>query len=260
MQSTEISSREKLDQMLQNGKITEEEYRRLSQVMTTPSEQIKTDNTLTCKRGKFCKSRKDGLIGGLCAGYAKHFNVDPTLVRSVLILSYALLSVLSSGIGLALIPILYFALCAFVPWDADEKTQSLITSGHPRFFVVTIACLFIVLPMLYSILISPQLESIYSDFEVSVWSVEFQQTLAGRAIDCVSEYRQWLRLSNGAIFIGLGTSVLFTLFLGVVYSSLCKVRLRKYYAIIMIGLGGSWLVFLVAGTLSPLVTMMQTLS
>lgn len=260
MKSADISSREKLDQMLHNGKITEEDYRRLSQVMTVPAEQLKADNAVATERGKFCKCREDGMIGGLSAGYAKYFNFDLTIVRTVLIISYIIFSALTSGVGLVLIPILYFVLCAFVPWDEDEKTQSFIMSGHPRLFVVTIACLFAILPMFYSILFLPQLESIYTDMGIKLWSSEFQQTLAGRAIDCASEYRYWLQLSDGAIFIGLGTCALLTLFLGIVYSSLCKVSLRKYYAIIMVSLGCAWMVFLVAGTLYPFVTIIQTLS
>ncbi len=260
MESTDISSREKLDQMFHNGKITEQDYRRLSQVITAPSEQITADKAMAIERGKLCKSAKHGMIGGLCAGYAKHFNVDLLVIRTILIISCVLLSVLSSGVGLALIPLLYFALCLFVPWDKTEQTQSFIKSGHPRWFVFVMACLFVVLPMLYSVLIVSQLESIYSDFGIDVWSSEFQQTLAGRAIDSASEYRYWVRLADGVIFIGLGGITLFTLFLGVVYSSLCKERLRKNYAILMVGLGCAWIVFLVAGTLYPYVSLIQTLS
>jgi hypothetical protein len=125
--------------------------------------------------------------------------------------------------------------------------------------VVAVACLFVVLPLLNSVLILPGLESIYSDMGIRVWSREFQRTWAGRAIDGASEYRNLSQLNDGGIFLGAGIAAVFTLFLGVVYSSLCRARLREYYAIIMVGLGCAWLVFLVAGTLYPFVTMTEAI-
>ncbi|HUT90930.1 MAG TPA: PspC domain-containing protein [Thermoguttaceae bacterium] len=258
MQSADVSSQEKLDQMLHNGSITEEDYQRLSQVMAGPSEQLAADQPSGTERGPFRKSWEHGVIGGLCAGCAEYFGVDPLVVRIVLIVACVLLSALS-GVGLALIPLLYFALCAFIPWDEAERAKAFLMSGHPRLFVVAVASLFVVLPLLYSFLILPGLESIYSDMGIEVWSREFQQTLPGRAIDGGSEYRNWCQLNDGAIFLGAGIAALFTLFLGVVYSSLCRARLRKYYAIITVALGCAWMVFLVAGTFYPLVTMMETI-
>lgn len=257
MESADVSSQEKLDQMLHNGSITEEDYQRLSQAMARASEQLTADKQVGTERGKLCKSWEHGVIGGLCAGCAKCFGVDPLVVRIVLIVACVLLSALG-GVGLALIP-LYFALCAFVPWDEDEKAKAFIISGHPRWFVIAVAALFIVLPALYSSLMLPRLESIYSDMGIRVWSREFQRTWAGRAIDGASEYRSWSRLNDGAVFVAAGIAAVFTLFLAVVYSSLCRARLRKYYAIITVGLGCAWMVFLVAGTLYPLVTMIETL-
>jgi len=254
MKSADSSSQEKLDQMLHNGKITEEDYQRLSQVMAGPSGPLTADKEVGTERGKFCKSGENGVIGGLCAGCAEYFGVDQLVVRTVLIVAWVLLSALS-GVALALIPLLYFALCAFVPWDEDERAKAFIMSGHPRLFVVAVACLFVVLALLYSAVVLPGLEPIYYEMGVKIWSSEFQQTLAGRAIDSASEYRYWLQLNDGVIFLGAGIAALFTLFLRVVYSSLCKAGLRKWYAIIMVGLGCAWMVFLVAGTLYPFVTL-----
>jgi len=76
---------------------------------------------------------------------------------------------------------------------------------------------------------------------------------------CPRNPRYWFQLNDGAIFLGAGIAAVFTLFLGLVYSCLCRARLRRYYAVITIGLGCAWMVFLVAGTLYPLVTMMETI-
>lgn len=45
------------------------------------------------------------LLGGVCAGIAEYFNLDPTLVR----IGYAILTILCAGfLGLILYPILYW--------------------------------------------------------------------------------------------------------------------------------------------------------
>ncbi len=45
------------------------------------------------------------LLGGVCAGIAEYFNLDPTLVR----IGYAVLTVFSAGFpGIILYPIMYW--------------------------------------------------------------------------------------------------------------------------------------------------------
>lgn len=45
------------------------------------------------------------MLGGVCAGIAEYFNLDPTLVR----IGYAVLTVFSAGFpGIILYPILYW--------------------------------------------------------------------------------------------------------------------------------------------------------
>jgi len=257
MPSADVSSQDKLDQMLRDGSITEEDYRRLAQAMEAPAEQPGADRPSGTERGPFRKRWAHGVIGGLCAGFADYFGVDPLVVRLALMVACVLLSMLN-GAGLALIP-LYFVLCALVPWDEPERAKAFFQSGHPRLFAVAVASLFVVLPLLHSRLILPGLESIYADMGIEVWSPEFQQTWAGRAIDGASEYRSWSQLHDGAIFPGAAIAALVVLFLGVVYSSLCRTRVRKYYAVITVALGGAWTVFLVAGALYPLMTILETL-
>ncbi len=264
MESADVSSQEKLDQMLHHGKITEEDYLRLSKAMAGASEQRKPEEMTVTERGKLRKNWENGLIGGLCAGYAKYFGVDERVVRTLLIVAIFLLSALG-GVGLALIP-LYFALCALVPWDEAEKAKAFMTSGRPRLFMGTVACLFFILPSLYSVLVLPRLESMYKELGLTIWSPLFQSTLAGRAIDSAHEYKGLLRqvfssqFDHQMIFLLICVLVvLFTLFLGVIYSTLCNPRVRKYYEIVTIGLGLVWLFFIVLGTLYPLLTMTETI-
>jgi hypothetical protein len=159
-------------------------------------------------------------------------------------------------VGLALIP-LYFAFCLLVPWDDREKSRAFAASGNVRLFVILVASLFIVLPALHAFVLLPRLESSYANMGVTVWSGEFQQTVAGRAIDAASEYRYWFQLNDGAFFVGTPIAAVFALCAGVVYSTLCRARVRKYYATTMIGVGCAWVVFLVVGALYPLVTILE---
>jgi phage shock protein PspC (stress-responsive transcriptional regulator) len=259
MESSDVSSQEKLDQMLRDGSISEEDYRRLSQAMERPSEGVDDDGDAATQPRRLRKSWQHGVIGGLCAGFAGYFDLDPPAVRVLLVVTWIVLGALT-GVGFVLVPLLYFALCAFLPWDDHEKAKTFLRSGHPRLFVVAVAALFVVLPGLYSYLVLPRLESIYADMGIRVWTHEFQQTMSGRAIDGASEYRSWSQLNDGAVFFATAAAALFTLVLGVVYSSLCQPTLRKGYAIVTVGLGGAWVVFLVWGTLCPLVMLIETTS
>ena len=257
MEQANVSSQEKLDQMLRDGKITEEDYHRLSRAMKSVRDEPNGNGATATERGKLRKSMENGWVGGLCAGYAEYFGVDERLIRTILIIAFVLLSALG-GIGLALIP-LYFVLCALTPWDEEEKAKAFLKSGRPRLFMGAVAGLFFILPLLYSVLCLPGLKSLYSGMGIEVWSALLQSTFAGRAIDCASEYRYWLSLNGGAVFVGLGFVTSVMLFLWIVHRSLCRERVRKYYAIAAIGLGLAWILFLVVGTLYPLVISMERL-
>ena len=56
------------------------------------------------------RSSRDKKIGGVCGGFGKYFNVDPTLVRVLWILA-----ILLGGTGL----LLYLILWIVMPLDAD---------------------------------------------------------------------------------------------------------------------------------------------
>ena len=57
------------------------------------------------------KSRKNRIIGGVCAGFASYFNVDPTIVRCI-----ALVLGLVKGAGL----LAYLVLWIIMPYDEAE--------------------------------------------------------------------------------------------------------------------------------------------
>jgi phage shock protein C len=70
---------------------------------------------------RFVRSREGRMITGVCSGAAKHFNVDPTLVR----IGLAVLTVFTSGAGI----LLYVAATLIIPEEGKETSiaQELIS-------------------------------------------------------------------------------------------------------------------------------------
>jgi len=239
-----LSSREKLDQMLRDKVITPADHRRLAEAMGE-REGLET--------GRLRKSFTGGQIGGLCAGCARYFGVDVLVVRGILILASAVV------LGILTIP-LYVLGCLCVPWDDPEKARALRETGHPRLFTAAVGCLFLVVPGVYSLLVIPTLTEFYARMGHAVFSVGNQATWAGRAFDCASGYRECLtELVYGQFehkaFI-LAFILLFTLLVllvGSIYGILCTERRRGQYASAVIWLGVAWVLFLVTGTLYPLI-------
>ena len=77
-----------------------------------------SSNASTSQKSTFdiYRSRSDKKISGVCAGIAKHFNVDPTLVR----LGWVVLSIASEGLGV----LIYFALVFILP--EEESTEQTV--------------------------------------------------------------------------------------------------------------------------------------
>lgn len=76
---------------------------------------------------RLTRSRDDRFIGGVAAGIARYFNLDPVLIRIAFVLSIAL-----GGIGV----IAYLFLLALVPIDGDQDEPVEPPSGLKRFGVI----------------------------------------------------------------------------------------------------------------------------
>lgn len=71
---------------------------------------------------KLYRSRKDGLLGGVCGGIAEHLEVDPTLVR----VAFGVLAVVS-GVGV----LIYLLLWLIIPLEgaAEPSPREAVRSG-----------------------------------------------------------------------------------------------------------------------------------
>jgi phage shock protein C len=68
------------------------------------------------------RSRKDRIVGGVCAGLAAHIDADPSLIRLV----WIVVTLISLGTGL----IVYLAAWIIIPESPEESTQqTTITDG-----------------------------------------------------------------------------------------------------------------------------------
>ncbi len=66
------------------------------------------------------RSRSDRMICGVCGGLAKYFDIDPTIVRVI-----AVLSVFVSGLGL----LAYIIMAIVVPLEGSKVTTPIVPSG-----------------------------------------------------------------------------------------------------------------------------------
>ncbi len=247
------SSREKLDEMLQAGKLTEKEHTRLLKaVAPKPGANGYGAKGLGVNRSKLYKNWRAGRIGGLCAGIGNYTGLDPNVVR-VLFLGSAVSLTFIGGGGIVLF-LLYFVFCALIPWDEEEIATEFRKRGRPALFASLTICLFGLIPLLYSLWIIPELSTIYEETGPNVSSAEFQRTLAGRAFDCASEYILWLRFDDGALFVGLAVAAAVAGIPLLIYTGLCRAAARRAVLVIMLGSGVSWLTFLIGGTLAPLMS------
>jgi len=77
---------------------------------------------------KIYRSRKDKLVGGVCGGVAKYFDIDPTIVRLVAVLLF-----FAEGIGL----LLYLVSWVVIPErpgfsrnNYNESTNTIDVDGY----------------------------------------------------------------------------------------------------------------------------------
>ena len=260
MNAADSPSQEKLDQMLTDGKITEEDYLRLSRAMASGEPATDAAGFVAASEParRFLKDWERGLIGGLCAGCARYWGHDPWVARAVVLTVFLLLTVWS-GIGLAL-ALTYFLLCAFLPWDQPEPARAFLLAGRPKAFLATAMGLWFVAPAIFGMIVVPKIIPLYDDMGLETWAAAFHNSLPGRALDAAHEYVYWTRLGDFRLLFFLLAMAVTAVMLDMVYRSLCRAAARRWFLRIILGGGALWLAFLVLGTFYPLVKMFMRIS
>lgn len=71
------------------------------------------------------ESTEDVKIGGVCAGIANYFDVDPTWIRVAYVV-FSVITCIFTGI------IIYFALCLIIPKDTSIKQKENATKNDDK--------------------------------------------------------------------------------------------------------------------------------
>ncbi len=75
------------------------------------------------KNKKLTRSTADVKIGGVCAGIANYFDVDPTWIRVAYVV-FSVVTCIFTGI------IIYFALCLIIPKDTSINRNENSTNDY----------------------------------------------------------------------------------------------------------------------------------
>lgn len=244
---SESTSLDKLDQMLAEGAISEEDYHQLWNAMRAEGKREEKSSVALPRERKLSKNFSQGKICGVCAGFGAYFGCDPNLIRIFLLITVPFLGVVSVGF--------YLSFSLLLPWDAPEEIRVFRKRGHQACFVVGTVVLLVAAPTLLSVFLLPQLANIYEAAGYDIWSSQFQSRLSGRAFDALSEYGFWLGQDMETWWFTLPILTFFAFVFFTVYYNLCNARFRRIFVWTVLVSGAAWLVFMVAGSLYPLFTL-----
>jgi phage shock protein C len=65
------------------------------------------------------RSKKERMLGGVCAGLGEHFDIDPTIIR----LAWAVITVISIGTGILVYILAWILIPEEDTGSSEQKTQ-----------------------------------------------------------------------------------------------------------------------------------------
>jgi phage shock protein PspC (stress-responsive transcriptional regulator) len=148
MRSPDISSIERLDTLLAEGKISEEDYETLRSAMERKEEAHSSQDPGSAG-GALRRSSRDRVIAGVCGGIAESTGADPLVVRLL-----AVLLLLISG-GTAVFA--YLVLALVMPSSEGEPAVRRKTAlgGFPWGFAAAVLFMWLV-NLVYSVYVLPR--------------------------------------------------------------------------------------------------------
>jgi phage shock protein C len=221
------SSQDKLDKILQNGKITEEDYKQISGAMKKKLDFKDEAVSKTADPRKFFKIWKHREVGGVCAGIGEYFGIDYKIVR--------IFTVLFAFIALPAVLITYFAMCFMMPWDDEESAAEYKIQRHPLRFALFGMLFTTILPIFLGTCLLPKVVIMYNELGAELPGIS----------KCI------ITIMNIYWFWGIPLSMIIVIVATLGYWVFQKKKLRLVYSFIFFIFAVSWLLFLVAGTLIP---------
>ena len=112
MPDPNVTSAEQLDDLLREGKISQEEYETLRKAMdTAAAEEAEHRHEARPRLGRSWKNRQ---LGGVCAGIAERFGMEPWRIRLIFLLAFPFTGPLA--------PLVYLVLLIILPWNEKEES------------------------------------------------------------------------------------------------------------------------------------------
>ena len=232
MSSDSISSQEKLDQMLRDEIITEEDYLRLSKAMANkPLPQAEEIIQEPTDNRKLCKSWKHRQVSGVCGGVADYFGIEPLHVRLIFLIGCLVLT--------PAMVVVYLLMSFMLPWDDKEAAEEPQLQGHPWRFAFGGIFILTILPAVFSQFFLPDIMNIYMKFGAEL------PLITQIAISIGHAYQIYPPVG---IFLSLVIVIVATL----TYLVCHNTKLRFFYTNTFFVLAVCWTLFFIVGCLFPL--------
>jgi len=225
---------DKLERLLEDGKISEAEYDQLADAMHRHAPAQSDEEDQAAQRKPLRKDVGRAWVAGVCAGLGRYFNIDPRVPRIITVVSIFLFGPAPA--------MLYLVLCAAMPWDDPEAARASRADVHPIRFATVVALLLVVVPTLYCAFVVPRLTELLVELGVDLSS----NALVGLSFQTMSWYSP-------------RAAALACLLCSAMYHVTCNTRFRRVFERVVIWPSIVWLLFLVAGNLLPLVSMLDNL-
>ena len=225
--NVETSPLEELESLLEEGKITQEEFEKLRKALeaSKPGKLIPEDTT---DRRGLMKSWRNRQLEGVCGGIAKLLKVNPWLVRIVAV--FALLT------ALPLTLVGYFVLGVVLPWDDPDAAQESQRKGRPGLFL-GVMILLAGLSFFNAKCILPTMIDTWESMNVQLSPPMLFVVQANRLL--------FLNLA-GLFLVCLLTVILFLVYL-VIHNRV----LRRAYAVSVVAVFAGWLFLSFCGRVLP---------
>ncbi len=178
MPDPNASSAEQLDALLEEGKISQEEYETLRKAMDATEIDAAERRRYKAPQ-RLRKSWKNRQLGGVCAGIAERIGVSPWHVRAVALIAF----LLTRGIAVLVYVCLYFLL----PWDETEAIETREKGPLPWKFVVRLGALWLLNLLVMCPFLTMRLAPLFEDLgrnlpKLTRWAVQLGDSLWGSPI------------------------------------------------------------------------------
>ena len=152
-----VTSSEQLDELLGSGKISQQEY----DTLRTAMDAEPGNDTRSYRRGRqLCKSRKNRLMEGVCAGIAGRIGTDPWRVRAAFVVAF----ILSAGLAL----LVYVVLALVLPWDSVDEPSGISAPMRSYWMFAAAVGSFWMLYVAFGVLFVPQIMGILEHSEAAL--------------------------------------------------------------------------------------------